>query len=260
MANFYTHLSVSSVIGIVGGVVLCGAGLISSEESLCLLSLCIFGGLLPDIDSDSDASINIIAKLFSGICAFLIMFPFISKFAILISLGLFVLSYLFIRFGVLTLVSKFTQHRGIIHSVPSAVFACFMTSIILYYVFKVNINFAWLGAGFVLSGYLGHLVLDESVAQNLAGEPINRACGGAFQFISFKSWISFLVLYVALVGCYFFTPDFEPFAQKIFTAQTVSKLEHHLFSGSVPVALAGVSQADGSSEHASIDSSDIIEI
>ena len=62
MANFYTHLSVSSVIGIVGGVVLCGAGLISSEESLYLLSFCIFGGLLPDIDSDSDASINIIAN------------------------------------------------------------------------------------------------------------------------------------------------------------------------------------------------------
>ena len=256
MANFYTHLSVSSVIGIVGGVVLCGAGLISSEESLYLLSLCIFGGLLPDIDSDSEASINIIAKLFSGICAFLIMFPFISKFAILISLGLFVLSYLFIRFGILTLVSAFTQHRGIIHSLPSAVFVCFITSILLYHVFKASINFAWLGSGFVLFGYLSHLVLDECFTQNLAGEPTNRACGGAFQIISFKSWISFLVLYVILVGSYFFTPEFKPFSQNMFSMQTGSKLEHHLFSGSVPVDIAGANQVEDNSAS----SSDIIEI
>jgi hypothetical protein len=255
VANFYTHLSVSSVIGIVGATVLCGAGLISSEESLYLLSFCIFGGLLPDIDSDSDASINIIAKLFSGICAFLIMFPFISKFAILISLGLFVLSYLFIRFGILTLVGTFTQHRGIIHSLPSAVFVCFATSIILYHVFKVSINFAWLGAGFVLFGYLSHLVLDECFTQNLAGEPINRACGGAFQLISFKSWISFLVLYVILVASYFLTPEFKSFSQKMFSMQTGSKVEHHLFSGSVPIDITRISKAQ-----APITSSDIIEI
>ena len=186
MANFYTHLSVSSVVGIIGGTVLCGAGIISSEQTLCLLSLCVFGGILPDIDSDSEASIKIISKLFSGICAFLIMFPFISKFAILISLGLFVLSYLAIRFGFLSLISNFTQHRGIIHSVPSAVFASIITSIILYNIFKTNIIFAWLGACFVLFGYLSHLVLDECFTQNLAGEPVSRAAGGAFQFISFK--------------------------------------------------------------------------
>ena len=223
MANFYTHLSVSSVVGIIGGTVLCGAGIISSEQTLCLLSLCVFGGILPDIDSDSEASIKIISKLFSGICAFLIMFPFISKFAILISLGLFVLSYLAIRFGFLSLISNFTQHRGIIHSVPSAVFASIITSIILYNIFKTNI-FAWLGACFVLFGYLSHLVLDECFTQNLAGEPVSRAAGGAFQFISFKSWVSFLVLYAMIGASYFCTPSLDPFYQKIFTSQTTINL------------------------------------
>ena len=63
---------------------------------------------------------------------------------------------------------------------------------------------------------------------------------------------------------YFCTPSLDPFYQKIFTSQTAYKLEHHLFSGSVPVDIAGVNKVEDSridtSDHISIDSSDIIEI
>ena len=135
MANFYTHLSASSGLGVLGITFLCGASLVTNNESLCLITLCILGGLIPDLDSDSENSILIISKLFSGLCAFLIIFPYLNKFAILISLGLFILSYLVLRFGVLTMISYCTKHRGLIHTVPSAFIVCFMTSIVLYDVY-----------------------------------------------------------------------------------------------------------------------------
>lgn len=261
MANFYTHLSVSGGLGIVGITVLCGAGLITTNESLCLIALCVLGGLLPDLDSDSDNSINIISKLFSGVCAFLIMFPFITNFAILISLGLFILSYLVCRFGVFNIISYFTRHRGLMHSVPSAGIFCFLTSIVLFKVFNLSLNFAWLGAGFVLIGYLSHLVLDESMCENLSGEPISRPRGNVFQFFGFKNrqWMFFLGLYTVLVISYFFTPKFDSFAQYLFSEKTGSHIEHRLLSGSLPVDMQYLSE-EGSGSRASLQDGDIIDI
>ena len=217
MANFYTHLSVSGGLGILGITFLCGASLVTSNESLCLISLCILGGLIPDIDSDSETSIMIISKLFSGLCAFLITFPYLNKFAILISLGLFILSYLVLRFGILTMISYCTKHRGLIHTIPSAFLVCFITSIVLYDIFNTGVNFSWLGASFILIGYLSHLILDEFISENLAGEPIDRPRGKTFQVFGFKNrqWIFFVGLYIAVGILYLFTPSLNPFSRYV---------------------------------------------
>ena len=261
MANFYTHLSVSGGLGILGITFLCGASLVTSNESLCLISLCILGGLIPDIDSDSDTSIMIISKLFSGLCAFLITFPYLNKFAILISLGLFILSYLVLRFGILTLISYCTKHRGLIHTIPSAFLVCFTTSIVLYDIFNTGVNFSWLGASFILIGYLSHLILDEFISENLAGEPIDRPRGKTFQVFGFKNrqWIFFVGLYIAVGILYLFTPSFNPFSQYLFSEKTGKHIEHRLFSGSLPVELEYLSDR-GNNENNNINNSDIIDI
>ena len=244
MANFYTHLTISSGIGIVGITILCGAGLVTANESLALIALCVFGGLLPDLDSDSESSINIISKLFSGSAAFIIMFPFIHNFAILISLGLFVLSYLVFRFGIFNIIHYLTKHRGLIHSVPSAGIFCLLTSIVLFNVFHTNLNFAWFGASFGLIGYLSHLVLDESLSENLSGEPMPRPRGSVFQFFGFKNkqWIVFSILYIGLISIYFFTPSFNPFSQYLFSKKTALHIEHRMLSGSLPIDMQYLSE------------------
>ena len=246
MANFYTHVSVSGGLGIVGVTILCGASLVTPQEALVLSALCIFGGLFPDIDSDSEASIKIISQLFSGICAFLIIYPFMSSFAILISLGLFVLSYLAIRFGFFSLITKITVHRGLLHSIPFALLVCFISSIIMQYIFYTGVAFAWLGSSFLFIGYLSHLFLDECISENLAGDPVELPYGGTFQVIGFGNWIAFLILYAVVGLSFFFTPSFKPFSNTILSFKAFEKIEHHLFSGSLPVSLAGYSSYNNS--------------
>ena len=244
MANFYTHTFTSGALGVCGATILAGAGVITANESLFLLAVCLFGGILPDIDSDSPFSLNILAKIFCGVCAFLIVFPFMTYFAILISLGLFVLSYLVIRFGALTLITQNTEHRGVTHSLPFIFLATFVCSIIMYDFFNLSAEFSWLGAGFLLIGLLSHLILDECSMENLASEPIERPRGRTFKLISPANWISYAVVYVALIISFFFTPSFKVFADKFFSQGTLQSIEHRLFSGSVPVELANITEDD----------------
>ena len=66
-----------------------------------------------------------------------------------------------------------------------------------------------------------------------------------------------------MIGASYFCTQALILFIKIFLSKQ-HKLEHHLFSGSVPVDIAGVNKVEDSridtSDHISIDSSDIIEI
>src|SRR5690606_18190425 len=121
----------------------------------------VAGSVLPDIDlRDSRAS----RILFSGIAvftSFCVLFIGASRYSIAELWILWIGALLFVRYGVHAMFHRFAVHRGIWHTVLAGVFWSFVTAIIYRYMLGMHEGVAWLGAGFMMTGYLVHLILDE---------------------------------------------------------------------------------------------------
>ena len=159
MADFKTHITTSTTLGIVYGV----AGHLNwgIPTSTCVIgaSLCGLAGMLPDMDSDSGHAQREIMTFAAAVTPMLM----ISRFALLglnaehmvIATGCV---YIIIRFGFGEILRRFTVHRGMFHSIPAALIAGLVTSILcscevlMFRMFKV---------GAVVTGYMIHLMLDE---------------------------------------------------------------------------------------------------
>ena len=160
MAEFKTHLA---------GGVLTGVG--ASSASLLLLDLNItqafavlvmgsFGGILPDIDSDSGKPLALIFGTISVLIPALLLNKVVdstsvsSEFLVSYFVGFyFVINSLFCE-----LIKKMTVHRGIMHSIPFAI----LSGEVGYLLFISSGHTMAAIIGFtILAGCLVHLILDE---------------------------------------------------------------------------------------------------
>ncbi len=166
MAGFKTHITTSSVLGV--GYAGLGIHLgIPIESSLIAGGLCGVGGMLPDIDSDS----GIPFRESMGFAAAIMPMLLLDRFR---SLGLnyeqIVLAtggmYLFVRFGIARLLSKYTVHRGMFHSLPAA--AIFAGTAFLL-CGSNDLQLRYFKACGVLLGVMSHLILDEIYAVEWTG-------------------------------------------------------------------------------------------
>ena len=159
MADFKTHITTSSALGVVYGI----AGHVNWDipVSTCVIgaSLCGLAGMLPDMDSESGRAHREIMTFSAAVTPMLM----ISRFA---ALGLtheqMVIAtgcvYIIVRFGLGEILRRYTVHRGMFHSIPAALISGLVASIICscevmaFRMFKV---------GAVMTGYMIHLLLDE---------------------------------------------------------------------------------------------------
>jgi membrane-bound metal-dependent hydrolase YbcI (DUF457 family) len=159
MANFKTHITASSVLGVGYGAA--AWWLYGTPVPTCLLAggLCGVGGMLPDIDSDSGVPLRESLAFGAAVVPMMLTgrllhagWPHES----IVLAG--AATYLFIRFVVGWLLKKYTVHRGMFHSLPAAAICAELTFLlsagedewVRYY-----------KAIAVAVGYLSHLVLDE---------------------------------------------------------------------------------------------------
>jgi LexA-binding, inner membrane-associated putative hydrolase len=162
MAGFRTHVGVSSALGV------CYAGALHTMYGVPLPTaavagtLCGVAGMLPDLDSDFGVPLREAMSFAAATIPVLLVNRFESleltrDSIVLISIGL----YLFVRFGVATLIRKFTVHRGMFHSIPAMLtfggIAYLLTG-------GCPTNERYMMAGGVMGGFLSHLVLDEIYA------------------------------------------------------------------------------------------------
>ncbi|MEF3691837.1 MAG: metal-dependent hydrolase [Candidatus Moraniibacteriota bacterium] len=108
-----------------------------------------------------------------------------------------------VRFGGGYIFEKFTNHRGMFHSIPAAVLFGLLTIWLLnrFSIFQEQKLFIGLA---ISVGYLGHLILDEIYSSvNLKGGSIlpKQSLGGALKFYSSSKWasLSFYILIFVLV-------------------------------------------------------------
>jgi hypothetical protein len=158
MANFRTHVTFSTVLGIgyAGAGMLWGAPI---DTSLVAGALCGVSGMLPDIDSDSGVPVR-------ESLAFLAATLPLLLFERLHSLGLTpdtmilvgVVLYLIVRFGFAAFLKSYTVHRGMFHSIPAAVL---FAELAFLFCGGYNLELRYFKAGAVLLGFMSHLFLDE---------------------------------------------------------------------------------------------------
>jgi membrane-bound metal-dependent hydrolase YbcI (DUF457 family) len=158
MADFRTHITVSTICGVVYSVAGFRAG-VPWESCVIAGGLCSVSGMLPDLDSDSGVPLREAVALSSAVIPMLLVdrlerMNMTHEMMVLITAGL----YLGIRFGVAEFFRRYTVHRGMWHSIPAAM-TCGMLAFLICASENMSVRLFCTMA--VVIGFMSHLILDE---------------------------------------------------------------------------------------------------
>jgi hypothetical protein len=196
MADFSTHISASTVVGIGYGVWghLQGVPL---ETAVLAGALCSVSGMLPDLDSDSGRPAREMFPFVAAVIPSLMLDRFrqwdLSNEWIAVATGGI---YLLIRFGMGEIFKRYTVHRGMWHSVPACMIAGLITFLLCpkqLLMLRLYLSVA------VMLGFTVHLVLDEiwSVSLSTTKFGLKNSWGTALKFYSGCGWAN-VVTYAKL--------------------------------------------------------------
>ncbi len=224
MGNFRQHVGFAGFLGIFlawGAQVVLGLHWIYGSVAALLTT---FGGLLPDLDSESSVQLRGFTGLL-GVLAAVAFWHGVNDLGLLIPFELqlwgAILSFVLVRHGLRRGLAYFTVHRGMHHSIPAALSWGGVTYL-LYPSNSDSIRIIMSIA--VMLGSLSHLFLDEICSVDLRGRRINKSFGTAMKFWS-KSLGATLTAYFIL---------------GIVTWQVINHLPAHLLSERLPIPEIGV--------------------
>lgn len=190
MADFYTHVTTSSVLG----VGYAGMGMLSGlsiETSIVAGGLCGVSGMLPDLDSNSGIPIREATGFAAAIVPMLLVERFRSfemphDRIVLIAACM----YFFIRFVGASLLGRFSVHRGMFHSVPAALIFAGIAFLICG---PDDYHIRYFKAGAVFFGFMSHLFLDEiySIEWKGGGWRVKKSFGTAIKLWGKNGWANF---------------------------------------------------------------------
>lgn len=158
MADFRTHISVSTAAGIFYGMGGYQAGL-AWESCLLGTAICSVSGMLPDLDSDSGIPLRE-AVAFSSALIPMLMVDRLQRLGcnhemmLLIAVAV----YFLLRFGIAEAFRRYTVHRGMWHSIPAALIACLFAFVVSS---CVDMNLRLFKTVAVFVGFMSHILLDE---------------------------------------------------------------------------------------------------
>ncbi|MCF7991164.1 MAG: metal-dependent hydrolase [Thiohalocapsa sp.] len=194
MANFQTHLSVGAVIASAGAFASYGQGLSDAGETQALFVVGVAASLLPDIDADDSKPIRAVFDIAGIVLGFLAAFLFTEQLRVVDLMLIWVGVWLAVRYPLRYVFSHFTVHRGIWHTLLMALVLALGAAVAAERLLELPALMAWLVAGFVLLGYLTHLVLDEVASVDLVGRRVKRSFGTALKPFSLRAWPASLML------------------------------------------------------------------
>jgi len=200
MADFKTHITASSVVGVGYGVA--GYFLVTDDVAACLLAagLCSVAGIMPDLDSGSGRPVREMSAFLAAAVPVLAMER-------LQALGLShetmaavaITAYLVIRFGVPEFFKRYTVHRGMWHSLPAALTVTLLAYLVVSSADPAIRVYKALAVGL---GFMVHLILDEIWSVDLYNVRIKKSFGTAIKLWSDSRWANistYAKLFVLLV-------------------------------------------------------------
>ena len=183
MPGFKVHITASTTMGIAYG----GAALILYEQPLesCLLAtgLCAVSGMLPDLDSGPGRPLRESVTFAAAVVPMLLIDRFkhmgMTSDAIVLAGGLI---YLSIRFGLAWVLRHYSVHRGMFHSLPTALIFSELAFLLCS---SGGLPLRFFEASAVMMGFLSHLILDEIWSIEWRGlRPGLKSSAGT----AFKAW------------------------------------------------------------------------
>jgi len=181
MADFKTHISVSTVAGVLYGMGGFQAGL-PWESCLIGTALCSVSGMLPDLDSDSGIPLRE-AVAFSSAFVPMLMVDRLQRMGLSHEMMLLitVAVYFFLRFGIAEFFRRYTVHRGMWHSLPAAFSAALFAFVVCS---CENINLRLFKTIAIFVGFMSHILLDEiwSVEYRRGRYTFKHSFGTALKF------------------------------------------------------------------------------
>ena len=161
MANFKTHITASTVVGIGYGA----AGYFVGDLPLptCVLAggLCSVSGMMPDMDSGPGVPLRESMAFAAAVVPMMLLDRFralgLSHESMILAAGLV---YLLIRVGMAELLRRWTTHRGMFHSLPAALIA----GQVAFLLASGDVPLRIYKAAAVVLGFIIHLALDEIYA------------------------------------------------------------------------------------------------
>ncbi len=211
MANYATHIAVGTVVSGALATLTLAADVIGPESLVAVTLAGVAGSILPDIDlRDSRAS----SILFSGIgvfASFCVLFLCAPHFSVVELWVLWLGSLIFVRYGMHAFFHYFAVHRGIWHSLLAAAFCGGLTIVLFKDVLGQHSGVAWLGGGFMVIGYLVHLLLDEMYSVDFMDNRLKQSFGTALKLFDGARPATSLAMLAAAVIVFMAAPSPQPF-------------------------------------------------
>ena len=196
MASFNQHISGGFICGIAGSIASLFLFSVSLVQAIIVFIFVVFGSILPDIDSDTSKPVQIIFGA-AGIIIPVVTYQFFfsSGYRLENLLCYIVFGYLIIRYIIAKIFFKFTDHRGIIHSIPFAIICGEITYLLFS---NSSLEAKLLFAGACTVGVFVHLAMDEMWSVDVSGLRIKKSFGSALA-LKAKSFTSTLLFYIIIV-------------------------------------------------------------
>jgi membrane-bound metal-dependent hydrolase YbcI (DUF457 family) len=224
MANFKTHISVAAALSGCLATGFLEVGIAAPKDVWLYFAMGTLGGILPDIDANNSIPGRMLFSFFAMVLAFLTLFSRANAYSIVELSILWMVTYMVVRYIIFQMFAKLTVHRGIFHSILAAIFFCFLTTDISYYLFSLNALNAWVAGLFVFIGYLIHLILDEMYSVDLIGTKIKKSFGTALKIVSTNMKATSLLL-LATVLVFYITPSTERFVKTVLSFDTYKSVK-----------------------------------
>jgi LexA-binding, inner membrane-associated putative hydrolase len=215
MANFTTHIGAGTVVSGALATLTLAADVVAPENLVAVTLAGVLGSVLPDIDlKDSRPSKAMFAGL--GIFfSFAVLFNAATKFSIAELWILWLGTLLLVRYGLHAIFHKTSVHRGIWHSLLAGVFCSVSTAIVFHYVLHRPEGVAWLAAGFMMIGYITHLVLDEMYSVDVMDTRIKASFGTALKLFDRRYPYASLAMAAATAGVIMASPPTKMFVDGV---------------------------------------------
>ncbi|HUT92610.1 MAG TPA: metal-dependent hydrolase [Thermoguttaceae bacterium] len=188
MADFRTHITASSVLGVAYGGAAHAFFDVPLSTSVLAGGLCAVSGMLPDVDSNSGRPLHEGLAFAAAVVPMMMVDRFqqlgwTPESIVLAGAALYVL----VRFALGELLKRYTVHRGMFHSLPAAVIFGEMAFLLTS---GTDLRLRVYKAGAVVVGYVTHLVLDElySIDWHRGRLRLKKSFGTALKMFSHKWW------------------------------------------------------------------------
>src|SRR3954462_24090 len=240
MAGFRTHVGVSSALGVGYAATLHKMYGAPMPTAAVAGALCGFAGMLPDLDSDYGVPLREAMSFAAATIPVFLVNRFeslqLSRESMII---IAIVLYLFVRFGIGTMIRKFTVHRGMFHSIPAMLTFGGITYLLTG---GFPTNERYMMAGGVMGGFFSHLLLDEiyAVEFKTGRWRTKKSFGTAMKLWGDDGWTNFsayakvAVVGMGIVGDHSFLSNRPELANQIKNAINVISTVTNANNGTSP--------------------------